>query len=135
MLIFMDENLGEYVPRGLDLLSQHHFPGLRVVSTIDDHEMGRGVKDPDLIPLVAKKHGILVTKDISIARTRALFQMCKDYKMGTFFLKLPTGEDRHWEIVQLLVKHWQAIVKITGKEKRPFAYRLTPRGGLESMSM
>ncbi|MBL0126830.1 MAG: hypothetical protein IPP83_05100 [Flavobacteriales bacterium] len=131
----MDENLGEYVPRGLHLLSQHHFPALEVISTIDDPSMGRGVKDPDLIPLVAQKHGVLLTKDINIARTRALFQMCKDYKLGTFFLKLPTGQDRHWEIVQLLVRNWQVIVKITNKEKRPFAYRLTPRGGLEPMSM
>lgn len=135
MRIYLDENLSEFVAQGFDLLSRKHFPDLQVMSTIDDPDMGRGVQDPDLIPLLAKKHAVLVTKDISIARTRALFQLCKEYKLGTFFLKLPQGSDRHWEIVTLLVKHWQDIVKATKKDKRPFAYRLTPKAKMEAMAI
>ena len=40
----------------------------------------------------------------------------------------------YWDMLKLMVKHWQEITKIAVREKRPFAYKITARGkGLEKM--
>ncbi|MBP9079747.1 MAG: hypothetical protein KBF80_05815, partial [Flavobacteriales bacterium] len=112
MHIYLDENLSEYVAQGLQLLSRAHYRDIEVLSTKQDKDLGPGVKDPDLIPIVAKKHGVLITKDIRI-RTTMLFQLCQQNKLGIFFLKMPSGKEAHWDIVRVLVEHWEEIVKHT----------------------
>ncbi|MBP8822618.1 MAG: hypothetical protein KBH07_03105 [Flavobacteriales bacterium] len=132
MHIYLDENLSEYVAQGLQLLSRAHYRDIEVLSTKQDKDLGPGVKDPDLIPIVAKKHGVLITKDIRI-RTTMLFQLCQQNKLGIFFLKMPSGKEAHWDIVRVLVEHWEEIVKHTRKEKRPFAFVVKPRGKMEKL--
>ncbi|MGV9013437.1 MAG: hypothetical protein ACOH13_12660 [Flavobacteriales bacterium] len=133
MHIYLDENLSEYVAQGLQLLSQAHYRDIEVLSTKQDKDLGPGVKDPDLIPIVAKKHGVLITKDIRM-RTPMLFSLCQQNKLGIFFLKMPSGKEAHWDIVRVLVEHWEEIVKHTRKEKRPFAFVVKPRGKMERLS-
>ncbi|MCC6841041.1 MAG: hypothetical protein IT230_12865 [Flavobacteriales bacterium] len=133
MPIYLDENLSEYVAQGLQLLSRAHYRDIEVISTKQDKDLGPGVKDPDLIPIVAKKHGVLITKDIRM-RTTMLFQLCQQNKLGIFFLKMPSGKEAHWDIVRVLVEHWEEIVKHTRKEKRPFAFVVKPRGKMEKLS-
>lgn len=133
MHIYLDENLSEYVAQGLQLLSRAHYRDIEVLSTKQDKDLGPGVKDPDLIPIVAKKHGVLITKDIRI-RTTMLFQLCQQNKLGIFFLKMPSGKEAHWDIVRVLVEHWEEIVKHTRREKRPFAFVVKPRGKMEKLS-
>lgn len=132
MQIYLDENLSEYVAQGLQLLSQSHFKDIQVLSTKQDKDLGPGVKDPELIPIVAKKHGVLITKDIRM-RTPLLFSLCQQYKLGIFFLKMPSGKEAHWDIVRLLIENWEDIVKHTRKEQRPFAFVVKPRGKMEQL--
>jgi len=127
MRIYLDENLSEYVAQGLQLLSKSHYKDIEVLSTKQDVDLGPGVKDPDLIPIVAKKHGVLITKDIRM-RTTLLFALCQQYKLGIFFLKMPSGKEAHWDIVRVLIENWDEIVKHTLKERRPFAFVVKPRG-------
>lgn len=91
MRIYLDENLSEYVAQGLHALSRAHFRDIEVLSTKEDEDLGPGVKDPDLLPTVARKHGVLITKDIRM-RTPMLYSLIKQNKLGVFFLKMPSGK-------------------------------------------
>jgi len=88
MHIYADDNLSEYVAQGLQLLSCSHFKDIQVLSTKQDGDLDPEVKDPVLIPIVAKKHGVLITRDIRM-RAHLLFERCKQNKSGVFFLKMP----------------------------------------------
>jgi hypothetical protein len=36
-------------------------------------------------------------------------------------------------MLALMVKHWKEITRIATMEKRPFAYEITPRGGIKRL--
>lgn len=48
-------------------------------------------------------------KDITINRRKMQYQLCSQYKLGVFFLKFPKGNDRHWEIVKLLINNLEEL--------------------------
>jgi ribulose bisphosphate carboxylase small subunit len=56
-----------------------------------------------IIPVVGKEGGILITRDFNIYKTRLQFELCKQYKLGVFFLTLPKGQNKHWEMVKTLI--------------------------------
>jgi hypothetical protein len=59
--------------------------------------------------------------------------LCKQYKIGVFFLTLPKGQNKHWEMVKILIAKWEDIVEITKTERKPFAYRIRIVGKMEQM--
>jgi len=56
-----------------------------------------------IIPVVGKEGGILITRDFNIYKTRLQFELCQQYKLGVFFLTLPKGQNKHWEMVKTLI--------------------------------
>ncbi len=75
---------------------------------------------------VAKTHGIVITQDIKIARTRTLAEMCKRYKLGIFFVKKPKSY-KYWDLVEMVITKWNIIKESTRNSNKPFAYIVTPR--------
>jgi hypothetical protein len=124
--IYLDENLSEYVADALNSLNKGYFKDIYVHST--KTKFGKGAADEIIIPSMGKSEGILITKDLNIQRTRLQFQLCQQYNLGAFFIKLPKGMDKHWEIVKLLVSSWEEIIDKINTEKRPFAYEIPLRG-------
>ena len=102
--IYIDENLSEYVADALNSLNKGHFTNVVVYST--KIIFGKGEADENIIPTIGKSHGILITKDITIHKTRLQYQLCEQFKLGIFFLKMQKGLDKHWEIVKLLINSW-----------------------------
>lgn len=129
--IYFDENMSEYWAEALDLLSKKDFMDVCVKST--KFVFGIGAADEEIIPKIGNEGGILITKDLNIHRTRLQAQLCEEHKVGVFFLKMPKGQDKQWEIVKLLVYNWEDIVSKTNKEKRPFSFRFKPNGKPERM--
>jgi hypothetical protein len=123
--IFLDENLSEYVADALNSLSKGYFPDVNVQST--KIAFGKGASDEIIIPAIGKKRGILITKDINIYRRNVQYHLCKQYKLGVFFIHLPKGSNRHWEIVKLLIDKWEELVVIINKKSLPYGYELSPR--------
>ena len=121
MEIYIDENLSEYVADALNSLNKGYFRDVIVYST-------KGEADEIIIPAIGKMNGILITKDLNIHRTRFQYQLCKEYKIGIFFLKMQKGLDKHWEIVKLLVNSWEEILEKISKDKKPFGYEIPIRG-------
>lgn len=129
--IYLDENLSEYVANALNSLNKGYFPQISVYSTKE--KMGIGKPDEEIIPKIGNENSILVTRDINIKKTRLQYELCKQFKLGVFFLDLPKGENRHWDLVRALVSHWEEIVEKTKEPKRPFAYRVRKNGALQKM--
>lgn len=127
MLIYFDENLSQHLADGMHHLSQGHLKGVQIISSKVDP--GKGTPDEDLLPYLAKKKAILITKDININRDRMVAQECKKLGLGMFFLKFPQQEGKYWDIVRATIKHWEAIVEIINTKQAPYAYEVTPKGG------
>jgi len=75
----------------------------------------------------------MITKDFNIHRTRLQYQLCEQYNIGIFFLKMPKGLDKHWEIVKLLINSWEEILDRIAKEKKPFGYEIPSRGKMRKL--
>jgi PIN like domain len=129
---YLDENLSEYVAQSLNLLNKGYFNNVAVHSTKET--FGKGVADEEIIPEIGHAGGFMITKDINIKRRQLQFELCKNHGIGIFFLIMPKGLDKHWEIVKTLVIHWEAILKITDLQKRPFAFEIKMRGGLKKLN-
>lgn len=127
----LDENLSEYVAQALNFLNKGYFREIQVFSTKE--KFGKGEKDEIIIPGIGNDNGILITRDINIHRTRFQYELCQSHKLGVFFIKMPKGMDKHWEIVKILIDSWEEIIQKTEKEKKPFAYRIKKRGSMEKL--
>lgn len=130
-VIYLDENLSEYVAQALNFLNKGYFKDFQVLSTKE--EFGKGVSDDVIIPVIGKDESILITRDINIHKTRFQFDLCKQYKLGVFFLTLPKKQNKHWEMVKMLINHWEEVILKIESEKRPFAFRIRFVGKIEKM--
>ncbi len=132
MRIFLDENLSEFVAEALNLLSKSYFQNIEVVSTKHVAELGLGAPDEKIIPFVGKEMGVLITRDRGISRTQVHYQLCQENNTIVVFIKLPKHSDRLWDLVRILVKHWEEIIKIATSNK-PYSMRLLPTHGIEPL--
>ena len=101
MRIYLDENLSKYIAEALNLLNKVQFPNIEVFSTIEI--FGRGVPDEDLIPKIGNEGSMLITRDLNIKKQQLQYELCKKYNLGIFFLDLPKNQNKHWDIVKLLI--------------------------------
>ncbi|MDZ4807358.1 MAG: hypothetical protein SGI96_03725 [Bacteroidota bacterium] len=129
--VFLDENLSEYVADALNSLNKGYFNDVIVHST--KIKFGKGQPDEVIIPSIGNQRGILITKDLNIHKRRLQYQLCEQYKIGIFFLKMQKGLDKHWEIVKLLINSWEEILEKMTKEKRPFGYEIPLRGKMKKL--
>jgi len=129
--IYLDENLSEYVAQALNFLNKGYFRDIQVYSRKE--KFGKGVADEIIIPSIGKQEGILITRDINIHKTRFQFELCKQHKIGVFFLTLPKNQNKHWEMVKALIDKWEVIVDKITSDKKPFAYRIRAVGKMERM--
>ena len=121
MRIYFDENFSPSLIKGMMAIqNSRSSEDVTVCSVVD--EFGRGAADETWIPSISKKHGVALTQDLNIHRTRAQLELCLENKIGVFFLKPPKAGWNYWQIVQLVVRHWPEIVHTAKTEKRPFGY-------------
>ena len=122
MRLFFDENFPMAIARGL-----HEFQKGRRGNPVDvfhiASEFKRGIPDEEWIPKLAQQHAVVVTQDVSIYRRQAQAELCRKYKLGLVFIKTPKKSGLlYWQMVTLLIKHWEEIVSLSAESERPFAY-------------
>jgi hypothetical protein len=122
MRIYFDENFSPHLVSGVRAFQDGRKSEGVVVCSVAE-EFGRGTKDEDWIPQVAAKHGIVLTQDNNIHRTKAQWELCRANKIGIFFLKPPKKGWSYWDIVRFVVKHWGEITKrAVETDTRPFGF-------------
>ncbi|MCI0448619.1 MAG: hypothetical protein L0Y79_02395 [Chlorobi bacterium] len=122
--IYLAANLSPYVAEALNLLNRKDFDKFRVYSTID--MFGEDAEDEDIIPVIGKENGILITKDYRL-KISFQYELCKQHNLGMFFFKPEEKHLKHWDIVRLLIKNWEEMMSIIETKQRPFAYYLYSR--------
>lgn len=136
MIIYIDENMPHTLAEGLNVLQTPLNAKLReaidVRALTDD--FGRGAKDEEWIPQAGEKEACIITQDYTIQRKKIQKTLCEEYKLGMFFFRPPSKSGfNYWEMVKLIIKHWEKITHIALTEKRPFSYRATSKGDLEKL--
>jgi hypothetical protein len=125
--LFFDENFSQYLARGLAVI-QNGRPNEGYEVTCVQDTIGRGARDEDVIPFIARESGILITKDFSIYRTRVQWELCRNCSIGVFFFRTSKGSNPgYWGLVQYVMNSWSVLKDKVSAEAVPFGYRFTPR--------
>jgi len=136
MIIYIDENMSEYLAEGLDLLQKPLNQKLRDQIEVKSIKkiFGQGAKDEDWIPIAGEQGACVITQDYNIKKTRHQRELYEQFELGIFFLIPPSKKGfSYWDMVKLLTKHWEGITNKALTESRPFAYKVSSRGRLENI--
>ncbi len=139
MIIYIDENIAPLLAKGFNLLQAplNFQMGLKDPIEIKSIKavFGEGTPDEEWIPIAGKERACILTQDYNIQRIRHQRDLCEKHDLGMFYLRLPSKAGfTYWEMVKLLVRHWEEIIKTVSKKSRPFSHKITSKSsGLESM--
>ena len=124
MRIVFDENVPQIIASALRDLSVVDFSEHEITSIAD---LGKqGIPDTEVLHEVGKG-GILITYDKDFKTQKALYQIIKQNGIGVFWIRQSKNQ-RMWDLVQLLVKHWPDIVQNAESTKKPFLMEVTKNG-------
>jgi len=120
MKIYFDENFSPNLIAGFRAFQDgRRSEDVEVLSI--ETEFGRGSADETWIPAVAQRHGVIITQDLNINRTRAQWELCQTNQVGVFFFKPPKNPGwSYWDIIRLMMKWWDEIKRLSREEHRPF---------------
>ena len=127
MKIFFDENFSPHLARGFSAFQEgRRHEGIEVLHVVS--VFGRGSPDEHWIPGVAQMHGVIITQDFNIHRTRQLADLCRQHKTGIFFFRPPKKiAYDYWQLIEWVLKVWGPIKTIATNTSLPFEYEITPR--------
>lgn len=123
--VYLDENLSHFIAEALNLVNKAYYDNILILST--KKEIKEGIKDEELIPIIGKQNGVLITKDINIKRKKHQFKLCADHNVSVVFLKFESDHCRNMDIFEVLVKNWVKIMDAVSKEKSTFILEVTSR--------
>ena len=118
MTFLVDNNLGPQLAAGMKGFGED------VVHLTEFLEPD--VPDTKMLALVGSNGWCLITRDDRIRYRPAESRALKEHRVGAFFMG---GKNRgRCQIIQQLVRNWPRMKKLAGTTKRPFAFRVPPRG-------
>ena len=118
MTFFFDNNLGQFLVRGLKEFGEH-------VCHITEH-FDADTDDEEWLEYVGERGMFLVTRDEKIRKRPVEWEALKRHKVGAFFLG---GKHMgRWAQIKQVIRAWQQMKDIAGREHRPFAYRVNFHG-------
>lgn len=123
MRVYFDENFSPALIEGLHRI-QAGRPSEDVVVCSLKEEFGQGTPDEEWIPAVARRHGVVITQDTNIHRTRAQWSLCQTNKVGVIFVRPPKKGWSYWDIVKLIIRWWPEITALARTTDRPFGFYL-----------
>jgi hypothetical protein len=119
MRAYFDENFSPHLIKAFSALQEGRArEDIQVLSIA--LEFGKGCVDETWIPAIAQQHGVAITQDTNLYRTRAQLELCEANKIGIFFFKPPKAGWDYWDIVSLTLKWWPQIKDTAKNSRRPF---------------
>ena len=131
MIIYVDENMSNYLAKALNTLQQPLNKNEKepIEVRLIKEDFKEGCKDETWIPLVGNKKACIITQDYNLKRITHQLQLCKEHKLGMFYLRPPSKNGfNYWDMVLFVLKHWIEITKKAQKEEKPFGYRISSDG-------
>jgi len=125
-VIYLDRNFGsKIVPTILR--------NAGIECEIHDDHLKQDAKDEEWIDLCSKNSWLAITKDSQIKYNAPIKQAIKNSNCGIviFTARDLTGE----QLGELLIKHFNKIVKFYNKNKIPFVGRLTKNGQMSLVKL
>jgi hypothetical protein len=118
MTFFFDNNLGQFLVRGLEGFGED-------VVHITEHFQG-DESDEVWLEFVGKKGMFLITRDQKIRKRPIELEALKRFRVGAFFLG---GKAMgRWDQIKQIIRAWPKIKEISNKTRRPFAYNVNRSG-------
>jgi hypothetical protein len=94
-----------------------------------------GKEDSDLITIIAKENGVLVTKDSDFKKIQLHMALMKEHGLGTFFFHHPKAMDK-WAELQYFSKAWPNIRNhVLKKHKPPYLIEFKTNGILRDLAL
>jgi len=128
MNFFIDENISHRIATALDTLDKDNN-----VYSIPIY-FKAGTADEIWIKEISKLDGIVITQDININRTKKQWDLFTKNNLGGFFIKTPQKTE-YWDLIKIIINNWEEIIMKSKKTKRPFGYKITPRGKMELLEL
>lgn len=118
MKFFVDNNLGQQLASGMKAFGED------VIHLKD--VFPENTDDTEWLEHIGSRGVFLITRDEKVLRRPLELESLMRHRVGAFFLG---GKNRsRCELIQRLVRNWPRIKEHAAKAKRPFAFRIPPRG-------
>jgi len=137
MTFYIDENMPALLAEAFNILQQElndrsRYGSIKILSIIV--EFGASTPDEVWIPLAGQSNACIITQDYNIHRIADQRRLCEENELGMFYLRPPSKTGfKYWDMVKVLVTHWEQMNKIALRESRPFAYKITSKGKMETL--
>ena len=129
MLFILDANCPKKIAEGLDLLEQgnkrsaihakvRHITKLTIPNAPDE----------DVIELVGKNKGILITYDKGFKTNKHRYRLYKEHYIGVILFHSFKEAIYYWDIVKSFVSRWEELKTAIKDEQIPFLYEITTSG-------
>ena len=126
MRLYFDENFAPKLAHGFrEFQAGRPSEEFEVFHLAD--EFARGTPDEEWLPAVASRHGCVLTQDLNISRTRLLWQLCQQNKIGIYFFRQPKSvKFGYWDWIAKILEVWPEIKSSAKISTRPFAFFVEP---------
>lgn len=123
MLFVLDANYSPKLAEGLNLLEKGNFksPYHAEIKHIDDI-IYTGATDPEVIEVVGKHKGIVVTQDRDFKRIKHYAAAYREHGVGVVWFKSHKDIVGYWSLVCHFVCRWEDMKKAVHSKNTPFAF-------------
>ena len=126
MNLVFDEGFSPRLSTALRELEQGHDEGVVVKHITEVVE--RGTPDEEWIPKIASIHGIIISQDLNIAKTKALNSICDKHNLSLILFKQPKKRSHsYWEWVEVVISKWRTLKDRIKWERKRFILEITDR--------
>lgn len=133
MTVYFDENMPPHLARGFDTIQKvenlkRNSRTINIKLLKDD--FGAGSKDLEWIPKLKGTNSFIVTRDIHLDKRKDEIAAYHDAGIGLFFIRGASKKSNLtvWQMLLILSRQWEEMIKIMKKRKAPFSYKVTYAG-------
>ena len=127
MTVYFDENMPPHLARGFHTIQQTENlrRGNRMIHVkLLKDDFGSGSKDLDWIAKLKGTNSFIITRDIHLDKRKDEVAAYHDSGLGLFFIRGASKKTNLsiWEMLNILSRQWEEMIKIMTKRKTPFSY-------------
>ncbi|EAQ48425.1 PIN-like domain-containing protein [Leeuwenhoekiella blandensis] len=138
MIIYFDENMPPHLAKGFRTIQ--NVENLKRKGKVFEIELlkdkfGYGVKDIEWIAQLKNNNSFIITRDIHLDKRKDEIAAYHEAGIGLFFIRGASKKANLsvWDMLLILSKQWEEIIKIVSTRKTPFSFQVTYSGKPKQM--